>query len=313
MPIQKQRRPIVTKLLNVLLWLNGSRKIYDSVRLSNWLIDSMGVVNALPYRVPRLLSKGWEKTIVADTVCFIKNGTAKHTIFFLHGGGYTTRPTLFHFIMMDEIHKLTGATIMFPLYPLAPNDNYRTCYQRVTLIYQETAFLAKDHCLTLMGDSAGGGLALGLYLHLVEQGMTLPSRLVLVAPWLDITMKNPGIKAIERYDHMLGPIGLIEFGKRWADGDDRDQYRLSPINGNLSSIEKMMIIVGTRDILFADAKLLNEKLLALGTQVEFIIGNKMPHDYPLMPIPEARKAVRAITDFITLGSCVINGDKTASL
>ena len=313
MAIIKQRRPIVTKLLNILLWLNGSRKIYDSVRLSNWLIDSLGVVNALPFRIPRLVSKGWEKTLVADTVCYIKNGTANHTIFFLHGGGYTMRPTLFHFTMMDEIHKLTGATIMFPIYPLSPNDNYRTCYQKVTAIYKETAFLAQGHCLTLMGDSAGGGLALGLHMHLGEQGIALPDRLVLVAPWLDITMKNPAIKAIERKDRMLGPIGLIEFGKRWADGDDPNQYRLSPINGDLSPVDKILVVAGTRDILYPDAKLLVEKLETLHKPVEFIAGAKMPHDYPLMPIPEAKKAVRAIAEFINNGSCRINHGEASSL
>jgi acetyl esterase/lipase len=313
MALSKQRRPIVTKLLNVLLWLNGSRKIYDSVRMSNWLIDSLGVVNALPYRVPRFLSKGWEKTIVADTICYIKNGPADHTIFFLHGGGYTVRPTLFHFTMMDEIHKLTGATIVFPLYPLSPNDNYRTCYQRVTAIYKETAFLGQGQCMTLMGDSAGGGLSLGLYLHLHEQGIPVPDRLVLIAPWLDITLKNPDIKAIERKDRMLGPIGLIEFGKRWADGDDRNQYRLSPINGDLSLVDKILIVAGTRDILYPDAKLLADKLQAFDKPVEFITGAKMPHDYPLMPIPEAKKAVRAIAQFITNGSCRIHHNEGSSL
>ena len=306
MPTQIKRRPIVTKLLNVLLWLNGSRKIYDSVRMSNWLIDSLGVVNALPFRAPRLLSKGWEKTIIADTVCYVKTGTMNHTIFFLHGGGYTMRPTLFHFILMDEINKQTGASIIFPLYPLSPNDNYKTAYEKVTLIYQETAFLSKNHCLTLMGDSAGGGFALGLYMHLSQLKAALPDRLILVAPWLDITLKNPQIKAIERKDRMIGPIGLIEFGKRWADGDDPNQYQLSPINGDLSNVNKIMIVAGTSDILFPDAQLLSEKLQLLGKDVKFIVGNKMPHDYPLMPIPEGRRAVKEITDFINTGSCLIN-------
>jgi acetyl esterase/lipase len=112
--------------------------------------------------------------------------------------------------------SLTGASVIMPLYPLAPNHTFETAYGKVTRTYEETRLIAKNQTLTLMGDSAGGGLALGLYLCLHDNNIPLPDKLVLVAPFLDITMKNPGIAAIERRDRMLGSIGLIEMGKRWA-------------------------------------------------------------------------------------------------
>ncbi len=309
----QKRRPLVTRLINILLWLNGARKIYDSARLSNWLIDSLGVINSLPFKTPRLLSSGWDRTKVADTICFIKAGTSPHTIIFLHGGGYTQRPTLFHFKLMDNIHEQTQANIIFPLYPLAPNDNYRTAYEKVTSIYREVLLFSKGHCLTLMGDSAGGGLALGHYLHFAEQGIALPDKLILIAPFLDITMSNEDIPAIEKKDRMLGSTGLIEFGKRWAAGDNPRDYHLSPIYGDLAVVDKLLLVAGTNDILFPDAKLLYEKLKILGKQVEFTIGLDMPHDYPLMPTPEARQVINDISNYIIHSSCRIHHDSEESL
>ncbi len=292
------RKTFMSRLINALLWLNGTQRIYDSVKLSNWFIDSQGPINALPYRVPRLLTSGWEQTIIADTVCFIKAGLQPHTIFFLHGGGYTQRPTLFHFTMIDLLVSLTGASVIMPLYPLAPNHTFETAYGKVTRIYEETRLIAKNQTLTLMGDSAGGGLALGLYLCLHDNNIPLPDKLVLVAPFLDITMKNPGIAAIERRDRMLGSIGLIEMGKRWAGSASRDDYRLSPINGNLSLVDDLMVVAGTQDVLYPDCELLVRKLRALDKEVTFIIGTDLPHDYPLMPTAEARAAVKRMAEYI---------------
>src|SRR3712207_7795789 len=39
-------------------------------------------------------------------------------------------------------------------------------------------------------DSAGGGLALGLAQGLEEAGLPQPRRLVLIAPWLDLTLRD---------------------------------------------------------------------------------------------------------------------------
>jgi len=296
------------RLINILLWLNGGRRMYDSATLTNWFIDSMGPINALPYRAPRFLSKGWESQLIADITCFFKAGTSQNTIFFLHGGGYNQRPTIFHFRLMDKIQKLTGAHIIMPLYPLAPNHTYKDAYDKVLTIYQQTRLLAPNHCFTLLGDSAGGGLSLGLFMVLKEAGLPLPDHIVLIAPCLDVNLVNPGIPEIEKRDRMLGSVGLREMGKRWAGGTDTYQYRISPIYGDLTLIDDVMIVAGTHDILYPDAALLRDKLERLNKKVTFVEGNKMPHDYPLMPTSEADQAIEKICSYINERPC-LNGDK----
>jgi acetyl esterase/lipase len=82
-----------------------------------------------------------------------------------------------------------------------------------------------------MGDSAGGGFALALAQALLEKELPQPGNIILISPWLDITMTNPEIPAFEEKDPMLAVYGLAEIGKVYAGNTDPGHYMLSPING----------------------------------------------------------------------------------
>lgn len=63
-----------------------------------------------------------------------------------------------------------------------------------------------------MGDSAGGGLALGLVLALREQGKSraMPKEVVVYSPWTDLTMSNPALMKQNykvRLDYLLHKNG----------------------------------------------------------------------------------------------------------
>jgi len=52
--------------------------------------------------------------------------------------------------------------------------------------------------LIMMGDSAGGGFALALAQKLKNESIDQPAQIILLSPWLDITLTNPDIKEIDR-------------------------------------------------------------------------------------------------------------------
>ena len=107
-----------------------------------------------------------------------------------------------------------------PLYGLAPQHTYRDAYPFVHAVYRELAQEAPPGGVVLLGDSAGGGLALGLAQDLLAGGERRPDRLVLLSPWLDLTLGHPRIPEYERYDPWLARAGLVEAGLAWAGGDD---------------------------------------------------------------------------------------------
>ena len=93
-----------------------------------------------------------------------------------------------------------------------------------------------------MGDSAGGGLALGLAEALRDEGDTLPEELILISPWVDLTMSNPDMKDYVKHDPMLGIDGLRRMGEVWANGLELTDPKVSPIFGDLSGLPPVTII-----------------------------------------------------------------------
>ena len=53
-----------------------------------------------------------------------------------------------------------------------------------------------------------------------------------------------------------------------AAGDEKNNYLVNPIDGNLSNLENITILTGTRDILNPDAHKLQEKASEVGTNIE---------------------------------------------
>ena len=91
-----------------------------------------------------------------------QGATNPYTIFYLHGGSYVSEASAYHWEFLKSIAKDIGATIVMPDYPLAPKYNYKDVFQMIEPLYQEIIEEVGKDKLIVMGDSAGGGLALAL-------------------------------------------------------------------------------------------------------------------------------------------------------
>ena len=184
-------------------------------------------------------------------------------------------------------------------YPLAPDHNYKETYKMVSGAYE---MLIKQYPLDnfiFMGDSAGGGLALGFAQKLInDKHNRLPVKLVLLSPWLDLTMCNPAIKTLEKSDHILTLKMLQHAGMQYSNGDQQEQYLLSPINGNLTNLPKTIVFYGTEELFYADC--IKLKSLTDSSKQNFIFREyqKMQHDWVIFPIPESKQAISEICGFI---------------
>ena len=83
----------------------------------------------------------------------------------------------------------------------------------------------------LAGDSAGGGYALALAEALRDRGGPQPDRLVLLAPWVDLTGTTPGTIEAAGRDPWLSFPHLSVYASFWAGSDDPEVLadpRVSP-------------------------------------------------------------------------------------
>ena len=188
-------------------------------------------------------------------------------IMYLHGGSYVGELYKEHWNFFRDLIKDTGATIVVPDYPLTPQYRYTDVFGMVLPLYREIVKRVEKENFILMGDSAGGGIALALAEEAGKEGLNQPSKLILISPWLDVTMKNPKIDTVQKHDKMLNKKVLTVAGVAYAGGKDMDKYLVSPINGPLDKLENVIIYTGTYDILNPDVhtfeKLAKEKNLKL--------------------------------------------------
>ena len=191
------------------------------------------------------------------------NGETGTIILFLHGGAYYANITVLHWRFVEQIIISTRAKIIVPDYPLAPESSCEETFQFIDAVYSKLISKYPSKKIILMGDSAGGGLALGFALKIKNEGIKQPEQVFLFSPWLDASMDNPDIASIEKRDKILSVNGLRIAARNYAGELDATDYRVSPIHGDFLNLGKISIFIGTNEIFIADArkykKLLEEK------------------------------------------------------
>ncbi len=223
-----------------------------------------------------------------------ENSDANIVIIYLHGGAYSEDFLPFHWVFLRKIIKYTNAKIIAPAYRLAPFGTYKEAFDLIIPLYEEC--IKSNNKVIIMGDSAGGGLAMALAIHFKINKIKLPNELILISPWIDVVMDNPEITKYQKKDPMLSIKMLKSAVKPWIGELDEHDWHVSPIYGDLSGINNITIFAGTREILYPDILKFYNKLDRINNNL--IIGKEMNHAYPLMPIPEAKSTIISIVDII---------------
>ena len=227
---------------------------------------------------------------------FTPGGQAtQRAILYLHGGAYIYQASDFHWRFIDALCQKTGATVVAPLYPKIPFASAADAFPAVAEIFARLVATHGAAALELMGDSAGGGLALGLVLRMRDRGEALPRRVVALSPWVDVTMSNPAIAAMEARDYVLSSHGLQVFGALWAGAEDPRAPHLSPLYGALTGLCPLLVIAGSNEIFVPDIVAFCNKARAAGVHVTYREYAGMMHAFPIFPMPEATQVLGEIT------------------
>lgn len=189
-------------------------------------------------------------------------------ILYFHGGSYVAEATKQHWDFIEKIVNDTGATVILPDYPLTPKYNYKDVFKMVMPLYQEIIDRVETSKLIVMGDSAGGGLALALEEKAGEKDLPMPAKTILISPWLDVRLTNPQIDEVQKNDKQLNKETLKLAGIAYSGEDGIDSYLVNPIDGDLSKLKNVVILTGTYDILNPDVHKLKEKAEKVGVPIE---------------------------------------------
>ncbi|MBW4041209.1 MAG: alpha/beta hydrolase [Acidobacteria bacterium] len=207
------------------------------------------------------------------------------TVVALHGGGYLFGPEAQHWTLWRTIAAASGRTVVVPLYDRAPEGVAAETVPHVAAIVRH---LAAEGPTAMLGDSAGGGMALAAAQLLAVDGLRPP--LLLSAPWLDGGVTEPWTSP---RDPWLAAPGLRHAADLYRDDLPIDHPFVSPLLGDLRGLGAIVAASGTRDVLHRDTLRLEERC---PSPVRVLVGDGLLHNWPLLPIPEARRAVRAFVD-----------------
>ena len=274
------------------------RKTADPVRCAAY-IEKLRAINRKSVYAPRwgIKSEVTEEIIAGCETFFLNKGRGK-VLLYLHGGSYCEQPVIQHWQFCDRMAREADVTAIMAVYKKAPDHTFKEAYAYLTELWTKLTAEISPENITLMGDSSGGGLALGFAEYLNEINLPQPGQIILFSPWLDISMETEIPKELDRQDPSLSADGLRRMGKNWAGETDVHDYRLSPINGELSGLAPITVYFGTREIFLPDGRRFRQLCDEKGISINYIEGDRMNHAYPLYPIPEANQVQQDVAAMI---------------
>jgi acetyl esterase/lipase len=209
---------------------------------------------------------------------------------YCHGGAGYLEIMAAHWQLIARLATSTGTQFTVPIYPLIPASSAATVIPVITDLVAALVDDVGAQNVTLMGDSAGGSMALAVALRLRDRGLPAPHRTILISPALDLAFDNPAMAEIAPRDPMLGMPGLRVVAPLWRGELALDDPMVSPLYGDLDDLAPITLFSGTRDVFNCDTRRFVRKAADAHLRLDYHEAPEMLHVYPLLPIPEAREA-----------------------
>lgn len=220
-------------------------------------------------------------------------------LLYCHGGGYTSGNLGYARTIASKLAQETRREVLSFDYRLAPEHHYPAPLEDALLVWEH--LLSTGHLpahITLVGDSAGGNLALALCHRLKETGRLLPGGLVLFSPWTDMTLSGASYTERAKLDPMLSMDYISAMRAAYAPHGDYTSPLLSPLLGDFTRFPPTLVQVGSHEILLSDAVALRDRMVRAGVFCQLEVWKDMWHVFQMFPLRRAARAIRHVGDFI---------------
>jgi len=219
------------------------------------------------------------------------------SVLYLHGGGYVGEIDAYHWRYVASLARRLGVRVVLPSYPLAPEHTWRDALPPLVDLFEQTA-IASPRGVVLMGDSAGGGLALALAQQVVRRPGPQPTSLVLLSPWVDLTSQTAGTAEAARRDPWLRLSKMDLYARWWAGEDDLSRAEVSPLHGTMAGLPPVLVFCGTLDTLWPQVAAFVREARSAGVPVTYHEERDLLHVYPILPVPEAATAMEHLVTWL---------------
>tara|TARA_B100001996_G_C18599281_1_gene569178 strand:+ start:75 stop:995 length:921 start_codon:yes stop_codon:yes gene_type:complete len=236
-----------------------------------------------------------------------ENSDPNKRILYLHGGGYAIGTIRGYLSLTSHLAKATGCSVLLVDYSLSPENKFpegiNDCKKAFTWML-ENGPDGERRCSKsfISGDSAGGGLSLGVTLALKDDNHELPNAVMPLCPWAELDPISDSYDTNSNNDPYISRDAIAAFRDLYIkDKSDLTNPYASPVFGDYQGFPPLLIQVGGREVLIDDSKKVAEKAEKDGCKVKLEVWDDMVHVFQgYAPfLPEANQALESIKSFIS--------------
>ena len=219
-----------------------------------------------------------------------------------HGGGYALGSVYTHRKVYAHMAKAIGCRALIVHYGRAPENEHPGPVNDMVRSYKWLLDqgIRPGH-VALIGDSAGGGLAVTTILRAREQDLPLPAATMPLSPWLDMDATGETFETNAAKD-LIVTRDLIQgmAGTFLGEGGNRRDPLANPLHADLKGFPPIYIQTGADETLLDDSRKLADLARKTGVEVTLEIVPEMQHVFQFLAgtAPEADAAIRRLADWV---------------
>jgi salicylate hydroxylase len=222
-----------------------------------------------------------------------KDASLENVVLHFHGGGYLIGSAKGSLEYASRLATAVDGVCYTVDYRLAPEHPYPAAIDDAVAAYR--ALLRRGvpaQSILLSGESAGGGLVVALALSLLRAGDPLPSGILAVAPFADLTLSGESVRAFNGDDPAANRDLLTFMGASYFQGHEPTDPLVSPVFGDLAGLPPLFITASKGEMLLSDATRLAERAEKAGVDVTLRIVPDSVHIYTIFPfLPETKSTM----------------------
>lgn len=200
------------------------------------------------------------------------------TVLYYHGGGYAFHGAMSARFAMMLAHHI-GAPLFAAEYRLTPEHPAPAQAEDAMAAWDVVVAEAAPREVVIIGDSAGGHMALMQLVALGKAGKPQPGLCIGLCPWTDIGARGASLTENDPTDLVSGWMA-VEFGE-WLDPGLKRRESLSPINQDYRGLAPLYLQAGGREVLRDMILEFAARQAEAGADVMCDMWPAMPHDFQL--------------------------------
>jgi epsilon-lactone hydrolase len=237
-----------------------------------------------------------------------RTGTPERTVVYFHGGGYVSgSPPDRYLPLAGAVSLAAHARVHAVDYRLAPEHRFPSAFEDCLAAYRWTV---RDggtdpRPVAVLGDSAGGNLAVAVTVAARDENLPLPSCVAVISPFADLTFSGASLELRKSADPYVTRELLESMASEYLGGADPADPRCSSVFADLRDLPPLLIQVGEDEILFDDAARIRDAAQAAGVDTTFQPWTHGIHVWPVYisaGLPESALAIEDLGAFLNVHS-----------